>query len=108
MVRNLIVLILIFFCVVFLSINSQIITIRLFPSELNTANNIINLPAYIAILVFTAIGLLIGTIFEYSRTWRDRADSRKRLRDVERLKSQVNHLTNESTSETDEILRLLK
>ena len=107
-VKNLVVCVLILFCAVFLSINPQAITIRIIPSEFNIPNDVVTLPAYAIILVLIAIGLLFGTFFEYSRTRRDRRISRKRLREVEKLNAEVKFLTNEKTSDTDEILGLLK
>ena len=83
-------------------------TIRIIPSEFNIANDVVNLPVYIIILSSTALGLLLGTLFEYSRTWRDRRISKKRLREVEKLNAKVKCLTTEKTSDTDEILGLLK
>ena len=108
MVRNSLILVFILFCASFLSINSQIISINFIPNELNTSNLVISLPAYVVFLVFTGLGLLLGTLFEYSRTWRDRINYKKRMREVEELKAKINKLTRETASETDEILRLLK
>ncbi|PQM61189.1 MAG: hypothetical protein CML40_04730 [Rhodobacteraceae bacterium] len=106
--RNLILLSLILLCVVFLSINSQQINIRLLPNELSIPNVVLSIPAYLAILVFTALGLVLGTVLEYLRTWRQRRLSRQSLREVERLNAKVRYLTNEKISDTNEILGSLK
>ncbi len=106
--RNLILLSLILLCVVFLSINSQQINIRLLPNELSIPNVVLSIPAYLAILVFTALGLVLGTVLEYLRTWRQRRLSRQSLREVERLNAKVRYLTNEKISDTSEILGSLK
>jgi len=94
--------------VVFLSINSQQINIRLLPNELSIPNVVLSIPAYLAILVFTALGLVLGTVLEYLRTWRQRRLSRQSLREVERLNAKVRYLTNEKISDTNEILGSLK
>ena len=106
--RNLILLSLIILCVVFLSINSQQINIRLLPNELSIPNVVLSIPAYLAILVFTALGLVLGTVLEYLRNWRQRRLSRQSLREVERLNAKVRYLTNEKISDTNEILGSLK
>ncbi len=106
--RNLILLSLILLCVVFLSINSQQINIRLLPNELSIPNVVLSIPAYLAILVFTALGLVLGTVLEYLRNWRQRRLSRQSLREVERLNAKVRYLTNEKISDTNEILGSLK
>lgn len=93
---------------VFLSINSQQINIRLLPNELSIPNVVLSIPAYLAILVFTALGLVLGTVLEYLRTWRQRRLSRQSLREVERLNAKVRYLTNEKISDTNEILGSLK
>ena len=93
---------------VFLSINSQQINIRLLPNELSIPNVVLSIPAYLAILVFTALGLVLGTVLEYLRNWRQRRLSRQSLREVERLNAKVRYLTNEKISDTNEILGSLK
>ena len=108
MVRNLFLIILIFMCSAFFTINSQNINIRILPHQFNVANDVLTAPAYVIMLFFTAIGLLMGTVFEYLRTWRDRRSYRQSLREVEKLNSKIKYLSDEKISETDEILDLLK
>ena len=108
MVRNLILIIVIFVCSAFFTINSQNINIRIFPDQFNIPNDVFTAPAYVIMLLFTAIGLLMGTLFEYLRTWRDRRSYRKSLREVEKLNSKIKYLSGQKISETDEILDLLK
>jgi len=108
MVRNLILIILIFVCSAFFTINSQNINIRILPDQFNVDNDVLTAPAYVIMLLFTAIGLLMGTIFEYLRTWRDRRSFKKSLREVEKLNSKIKYLSGQKISETDEILDLLK
>ena len=107
-IRNLIIGAFILSCATFLSINSQTINLRIFPTEFKMPNDIVSLPAYAIMLVSTGIGLLLGTFLEYSRARRDRRMSKRRLREVEKLYDKVKYLTNEKTSDTDEILGLLK
>ena len=106
--RNLFFFILIFLCGIFLSINSQIIDLQIIPGGLNLPVVVVSLPMYVIMLIFSALGLLLGTLFEYSRTWRARGLYKKRLREVEKLSAKVKYLTNEKASDTDEILGLLK
>ena len=108
MVRNLILIIVIFVCSAFFTINSQNINIRIFPDQFNIPNDVFTAPAYVIMLLFTAIGLLMGTLFEYLRTWRDRRSYRKSLREVEKLNSKIKYLSGQKISETDEILDILK
>ena len=108
LIRNLFFFILILLCAIFLSINSHNIHLQIVPEALDLPVVTLSLPAYVILLVFTGLGLLLGTLFEFSRTSRDRVVSAKRLREVEKLNAKVKHLTNEKTSETDEILGLLK
>mgnify|MGYP002870578831 CR=1 FL=1 len=108
MFKNVILYFLIFLSAIFFSLNSQIIDIRFLPEGSNTFYSEISAPAYVIMLAFTALGLLIGVLFEFSRTWKDRRVSRKKLREVEKLNAQVKYLTNKGTSEADEILGLLK
>ena len=107
-VRNLILIIVVLICSTFLTINSQNINIRILPDQFNFANDVLTAPAYIIMLLFTALGLLMGTLFEYLRTWRDRRSYRKSLREVEKLNSKIKMLSEKKISETDEILDLLK
>ena len=107
-VRNLILIIVVLICSTFLTINSQNINIRILPDQFNFANDVLTAPAYIIMLLFTALGLLMGTLFEYLRTWRDRRSYRKSLREVEKLNSKIKMLSDKKISETDEILDLLK
>ena len=106
--KNLFFLFLMLMCVIFLSINSHIIYIRILPSELNFSNDELKLPAYVIMLVFTALGLFLGTLFEYFRTRKDRRSTKKRLREAERLNLKGKYITTGKTLETDEILRMLK
>ena len=106
--RNIVFLILVFLCVAFFSINSHFINIRFLPSDFTTLQIDVRIPLYLVMLICLAIGLFLGTLFEYFRTWSDRIVSRKRLREVEKLNSKIKYLTSEKTSETDEILGLLK
>ena len=106
--KNLILFCVIFLCAAFLSINSQTISIRMLPSQVNTPNIVLNLPAYIFMLAFIALGLCLGTLFEFLRARRDRSMSKKRLKEIENLTAKVNYLAKKKSSETDEILDLLK
>mgnify|MGYP003327720250 CR=1 FL=1 len=106
--KNLFFLFLMLICVAFLSINSHIIYIRILPSELNLSNDELKLPVYVIMLVFTALGFFLGTLFEYFRTRKDRRSVKKRLREVERLHVKGKYLTTGKTLEADEILRMLK
>ena len=108
MARNFILIVLILLCSAFFTINSQNIDIRILPDQFNVANDVLTAPAYVVMLLFSAIGLLMGTLFEYLRTWRDRRSYRKSLREVEKLNSKIKHLSDQKISETDEILDLLK
>lgn len=92
----------------FLTINSQIIYIRLLPDELTITNAVIYLPTFVVILIFTTLGLLLGVVSEFLRTWTVRKLSQKRLREVANLHAEVEYLKNGKTSETDEIIGLLK
>ena len=107
-IRNLILIILIFLCSSFLTINSQDINIRILPDQFNVANDMVTVPAYVIMLLFTAIGLLMGTLFEYFRTWRERRSYKKSLREIEKLNAKIKYLSDQKISETDEILELLK
>ena len=107
-VKRSLVLILIIFCASFLSINSHVISVKVLPTEINKSNTVINLPAYVAFVVFMALGLLMGTLFEHFRARQDRRKYKKSLREVEQLEAKINQLTKDKTTETDEILRLLK
>ena len=107
-VRNLILIIVVLICSTFLTINSQNINIRILPDQFNFANDVLTAPAYIIMLLFTALGLLMGTLFEYLRTWRDRRSYKKSLREVKKLNSKIKYLSDQKISETDEILDLLK
>ena len=107
-IRNLVVLVLMLSCVIFLSINSHVTYIRIVPSELNFSNDELKLPAYAIMLVFTALGLFLGTLFEYFRTWRERRVAKKRLREVEKLNDKDKYSTTRNALEADEILRILK
>ncbi len=106
--RNLFFLALMLLCAAFFSLNSQTVNLNIIPKGLDLPAIIVSLPVYVIMLIFMAVGLLLGTLFEYSRTWRARGLSRKRLREVEKLNAKVKYLTNEKTSETEEILGLLK
>ena len=107
-IRNLILIILIFLCSSFLTINSQDINIKILPDQFNVANDMVTVPAYVIMLLFTAIGLLMGTLFEYFRTWRERRSYKKSLREIEKLNAKIKYLSDQKNSETDEILELLK
>ncbi len=107
-IRNLILIILIFLCSLFLTINSQDINIKILPDQFNVANDMVTVPAYVIMLLFTAIGLLMGTLFEYFRTWRERRSYKKSLREIEKLNAKIKYLSDQKNSETDEILELLK
>jgi len=108
LIRNLFFFVLFVLCAVFLSINSHTINLQIVPKGLDLPLVVLSLPAYVVVLFFTTLGLLLGTLFEYSRTWRERGVSAKRLREVEKLNAKVKYLTDQKTSETDEILGLLK
>ncbi len=107
-VKNLTVFVFIILFAVFLSINSQIIDLRFIPGGSNLPGVVISLPAYVVMLIFIGFGLCLGTLFEYFRTWRERLVSRHRSQEIQKLNAKIKYLTNEKTSETEQILGLLK
>jgi uncharacterized integral membrane protein len=92
----------------FLSINYQSVEIRLLPYGLNSTNVVLHLPLFLIILLFTGIGLLFGTIFEYFRAYKGRKLIQKHLNQADKVLSESKHLISSKKSETDEILSLLK
>lgn len=106
--KKFIIFVLLFAGAIFLSINSQFVEISLLPNLLNLTNVVIHLPLYIVILVFTGIGLLLGTIFEYSRASKNRKDAQKNLIQARRLNAESKNFRSSTISEADEILGLLK
>ena len=99
---------LILLCACFLSINAQFSEIRLLPDVLSFTNVVIHLPVFVLMLIFMGLGLLLGTILEYLRAYKDRKVTQKKLLYAERLNAESKQLRNSMTSETDEILSLLK
>jgi len=92
----------------FLSINYQSVEIRLLPYGLNYTNVVLHLPLFLIILIFTGIGLLFGTIFEYLRAYKNRKLIQKHLIHSDKLISESKSMISNKKSETDEILSLLK
>ena len=92
----------------FLSINYQSVEIHLLPYGLNFTNVVLHLPLFIIILIFTGIGLLFGTIFEYLRAYKGRKLIQKHLIQADKLISESKSMISNKKSETDEILSLLK
>ena len=93
---------------VFLSFNSQKIDIIFFPQDFNFLHAQVKIPVYVVMLAFTGLGLLLGVYFEFSRTWKDRRESRNKLKEVEKLNAHIKYLSRKGTSEADEILGLIK
>jgi uncharacterized integral membrane protein len=91
-----------------LSFNSQSIEIRLLPNNLYFTGVALYVPLFVVILIFTGLGLLLGTVLEYFRTFKDRKAAKKYLNQAERLNIEIKHLRSNAKSETDEILSLLK
>ena len=106
--KAIIFLIFILISVSFFSINSQLIDIRFFPVELSRLSTVVSVPLYVVMLIFIFIGLFLGTLSEYLRSLPARRVSKKRLEEVEKLNDKVKNLTRETSSETNEILGLLK
>ena len=106
--RNAVIVIFLFVFAVFFSINSQTINIKVLPDSLNFFNFVINVPAFIVMIACIGLGLVLGTFSEYYRASRDRRISRNRLRELKKLTAKVEYLTKEKSSDTDEILTLLK
>ena len=107
-VKNIVFCVLILLFTVFLSINSQTIDIRFYPVHSNSNNFTLTLPVYVIILVCIALGLFIGTFFEFLRSLRHKRVHRNRALDAKKLGHKLKHLANKENSDTDEILRLLK
>ena len=106
--KNLLILLFTFSCVCLLSINSQFVEIRLLPDNLYFTGVAIYGPLFIVILSFAGLGLLLGTVLEYFRAFKDRKAAKKNLNQAERLNIEIKHLRSNEKSETDEILSLLK
>ena len=103
----------IIFCVTilfvgFLTINYQSVEIRLLPYGLNYTNVVLHLPLFLIIIIFTGIGLLFGTMFEYLRAYKGRKLIQKHLTHADKLISESKSMISNKKSETDEILSLLK
>ena len=106
--KNLIVFFVIILFSGFLSVNLQIVEIRLLPYVLNSNHVVIHVPLFILILIFTGTGLLFGTVFEYLRAYKGRKLIQKHLIQADKLISESKFLKTSMKSETDEILSLLK
>ena len=100
------VLIVIFTC--FFSINSQFVEVRFIPDGMYFINVVIHLPLFIIVLISTGIGLLLGTVFEYLRGYKDRKEVKRKLIQAQRLNTERKHLKRVKIPETEDILSLLK
>ena len=106
--KNLIILGSVSLSACFLSINAQLVEIRLLPDLLSFEDSVVNVPLFIIMLIFMGAGLLLGTILEYFRSYRDLKVAKKNIIQDERRNTESKSLRSSVTSETDEILSLLK
>ena len=106
--KNILILFIICSLSWFLSINSQIVEIRLIPEILNVRKVVIHIPLFIIMLILMGTGLFLGIVLEYLRAHKDRKLAKNNLIQAERLNMENKYLRSSVTSETEEILSLLK
>lgn len=106
--KNLVMLLIILSCACFLSINSQFVGIRLLPDIFKVNNAVVHVPLFVVMLICGGGGLILGTLFEYLRGYKDRRVAQNNLIQAKRLNTKSKMLSNSVISETDEIISLLK
>jgi uncharacterized integral membrane protein len=106
--KNAMIFVLIFLCAGFFSINYQFVEVRFIPDGMYFENVAVQLPLFIVVLISTGVGLLLGTVFEYLRGYKDRKEVKRKLIQAQRLNAESKHLKRTKISETEDILSLLK
>ena len=107
-VKNLIIFVVVLGCAVFFSINSKVVEIQILPREFPIGTVVFHIPLFVVMLVFSVFGFFVGSFSEYFRSFRYRRAMRQKLAEVKSLNSEIKYLKNKTTTETEEILNLLK
>ena len=90
--------------------NREFATIRAMPPALADMLGIspdVSLPMFIIIFISVGVGLLIGFFWEWIREHRLRVEGRKKAREVNQLKREVDTLKTRHVGPEDEVLALL-
>ncbi|WP_108385076.1 LapA family protein [Yoonia sediminilitoris] len=93
--------------------NRDFVTLRAMPepvSDLLGVSPDISLPMFVVILLGVGAGLLIGFFWEWIREHRIRADARRKAREVETLRREVEQLRGAAAraQSDDDVLALLE
>ena len=107
-IKNLIIIFILIGCAAFFSMNSGIVEVNFFPKGLSIEFVAISLPLFVIMLFFMVVGFFLGTLSEYFRSYKYRKAARQKVEEVKSLSNEVKYLKNKTTSETEEILNLLK
>ncbi|PVA05313.1 LapA family protein [Thalassorhabdomicrobium marinisediminis] len=90
--------------------NRGIVTLRAIPEALANPLGVspdINMPLFMAIFIGVGIGLLIGFLWEWVREHQVRAEARRKSREVEALRREVDRLKEQRHEGKDEIVALV-
>ena len=91
--------------------NRGMVTLRAMPEMLAGPAGIspdINVPLFVVIFAGFALGLLIGFVWEWLREWNERAQSRAKDAEIERLTKELARLNAERAVGKDEVLALVE
>lgn len=90
--------------------NRQIVTVSLFPANLDQylgAHWSIGIPLFLVVIFAFALGLAGGLIWEYLREAHIRREARRRAEEVTRLEREVGILRKDVVAPRDDVLMIL-
>ena len=69
---------------------------------------LIQLPAFLVVLLAIAIGFILGSLSEFFRGHKFRIDHRKSVKDLSKISSELKEMKSQKKSQKEELLSLIK